>query len=988
MASDIAGPNRTADPVGLDRPIEPLLEAIPESLLLAQPDGRIAFVNHHAESLTGFPREDLVGEHIDRLFTEDLLAAGGDRVETRCRRRDGHTIPVEVSLEAVDVPSPLLVLAIHPSLAQVDGTTQAQAGYRSIVEQVAAVSYTWTWRDGRYVVLYSSPQIEDMLGYTVDEWAADPDAWYEWIDPHDRRAVLEENKRCEVTGEPGAMEYRMTTKDGRSIWVVDRWVVIDTEDGSRCFQGIVLDVTDHKAAELALRQQTERLEAIVEIQRDIAVTDLDARTVMHRICERTQELTGAGAASVLLARDDAFVHEAATGFMAARVGQLVPLEGTVTGWVHEHDEPTVCADTLTDPRAGELAIQRGIRSMVVVPLHHGDERVGQLQVLSELPGAFSEADVGTLELLTVVLSSAMSHAAEYEAKRDQVEALALFEAVYEGAPIGVVLLSLDGNVVESNPAFCEMLGYTAEELAVMSIKGFTHPDDLRRNLQLIEEMKAGTRESFHVDKRYVRKDGGFVWGQIAAALHRDADGSPKFVISMVVNVTERKLAEERVAFLAYHDKLTGLPNRTLFEEMLATAIARARRHDTSVGVLYLDLDNFKLVNDTLGHDAGDLLLVDLAERLRKCTRETDTVARQGGDEFLVLLPDLELPSEDTEEAAVKIAEMVAGRVHDALAKPFDLNGTEFFATGSMGISLYPGDAKDITTLMKHADEAMYRSKRVRPGGHALWTEISERPVLQALSIAERLRRAAAERSWVLHWQPIVRLDDGSVIGAEGLIRWRDDHGGLVPPGEFLPIAEEMGLLETIGEWAFSELCRQDQEWRAQGLELQLGMNLASSQLWAPSLADALLTPLREAGVPPTRVTVEVSEATVMADPSRAQKVMAELKAWGLRLAIDDFGMGQSSLARVATLPADVLKIDRSVVRGVDGDPDLVGMVRAIVGLADGLGMTTHAVGIETETEAEVMRYLGCTSAQGFLFGRPLPGDQIPQAVQAPRSPAP
>ena len=349
----------------------------------------------------------------------------------------------------------------------------------------------------------------------------------------------------------------------------------------------------------------------------------------------------------------------------------------------------------------------------------------------------------------------------------------------------------------------------------------------------------------------------------------------------------------------------------------------------------------------------------------------------------MLLPDLERGSEpDDADVGVRIAEMVAGRVHEALSKPFDLNGTDFHATGSMGISLYPNDAKDMPTLMQHADEAMYRSKRIRPGAHAIWSEITEPPVLEALPIAERLRRAAAERSWVLHWQPIVDLADGSVFGAEGLIRWRDDHGGLVPPGEFLQLAEEMGLLESIGEWAFTELCRQDAEWREQGLDLQLSMNLSSSQLWSPKLADSLLAPLREAGIPPNRVIIEVSEATVMADPARAQRVLSELKAWGLHLAIDDFGMGQSSLARVATIPADVLKIDRSVVRGVDGDPDLVGMVRAIVGLADGLGMTTHAVGIETETEAEVMRQLGCRSAQGFLFGRPLPGDQIVGSVQA------
>ena len=983
MASDIAGPKGTVDTARLARSIEPgsLLEATPECLVVAQTDGRIIFANHHAETLTGYSRDELVGLRVEGLITDDLLRGEPDaRFETFCRRRDGHTIPVEVHLGEIAGPEPLLVVTLRDVSelrAGREAAHHAQAQYRSLVEQISAVTYTWTVRGNGYVVSYVSPQIEQVLGYTAAEWRADPTAWYGWVHPDDRAAVLAENKQSETTGAAHSMEYRMTTKDGRTIWVADRWVVVDDDEGLRSFQGLVFDVTERKSAEEAFRAQTERLQAIVETQREIASAELDVDAVMQLICEQTQELTGSGAASVLMAGEDGFVHEAATGFMADRVGEHVPFEGTLAGWVHEHGRPTVCADTLTDPRASGLAAQWGIRSMVIVPLRHGDEHVGQLQVLSEEPDAFTQEDVRTLELLTVVLSSAMSHAAEFEAKRDQVEALALFQAVYEGAPIGVVLLSPEGQVIESNPAFREMLGYSRDELAPLSIRDFTHPEDVRKNIQLLDEMKAGTRDSFHLDKRYVRKDGEVVWGQVSAALHRDADGRPKFVISMVVNVTERKLAEERVAFLAYHDKLTGLPNRTLFEEMLGTAVARARRHDTGVGVLYLDLDNFKLVNDSLGHDAGDLLLEELAERLRRCTRETDLVARQGGDEFLVLLPDLERSGDsDDDDAAVRIAEMVAGRVHAALAKPFDLNGAEFHATGSMGISLYPNDARDTQTLLKHADEAMYRSKRIRPGGHALWSEAGDPPVLEALPIAERLRRAAAERAWVLHWQPIVDLEDGSVFGAEGLIRWRDDHGGLVPPGEFLGLAEEMGLLESIGEWAFKELCRQDQEWRAQGMDLQLGMNLSSSQLWSPRLTDSLLEPLREAGIQPSRVTIEVSEATVMGDPARAQKVLAGLKSWGLQVAIDDFGMGQSSLARVATLPADLLKIDRSVVRGVDGDPDLVGMVRAIVGLAEGLGMQAHAVGIETETEAEVMRQLGCTSAQGFLFGRPLPGDQI------------
>ncbi|MEX0650832.1 MAG: diguanylate cyclase, partial [Actinomycetota bacterium] len=341
------------------------------------------------------------------------------------------------------------------------------------------------------------------------------------------------------------------------------------------------------------------------------------------------------------------------------------------------------------------------------------------------------------------------------------------------------------------------------------------------------------------------------------------------------DVTELKEAEARVAHMAYHDGLTSLANRQLFEETLTLAVERAKRDDTAVAVVFLDLDNFKLVNDSLGHHAGDELLIELAQRLRMCTRETDLVARQGGDEFLMLLADLDHRA--IEASAVRVAE----RVVEALTEPFELQGADFQAQGSIGISLYPRDALDAGTLLKNADIAMYRTKRLEPGGHTFFS-IEGEDATDRLSFEQRLRRAVEQQSWVLHYQPVVDLADRRVVGAEALIRWKD-FGGIVPPGEFIPIAEELGLIEAIGDWVIDQVAAQQRAWRDAGLDLEVSFNLSPRQLWTPRLADRLLAKLRDAGVDPSTVQAEITESTAMADPDRTQRTLRELHAWGLRL---------------------------------------------------------------------------------------------------------
>lgn len=558
----------------------------------------------------------------------------------------------------------------------------------------------------------------------------------------------------------------------------------------------------------------------------------------------------------------------------------------------------------------------------------------------------------------------------------------LYRALLEHIPAVVYLdpVSEDGQSLYVSPYVEQLLGVSPQRWLAdpYSWGRHIHPDDLD---WVWDDYTEAMRESRPLDRQYrmIHEDGTVKWVLEQAYPIPGPDGVAMFVQGFLFDITDRNT--EELAFLAYHDKLTGLPNRQLFEEMLTLALARARRHGMGLALLFLDLDNFKQVNDGLGHQVGDRLLAALAERLRPCVREADIFARRSGDEFLVLLADLEGGGEGGRERVVSSAEAVAKRICEALEEPFDLGEETYTASGSIGISLFPHDAADAPTMMKHADTAMYESKRARPGGWTVYAGPAAEGVslesAERAALAGRVRRAVDARAWELRWLPVVGLADGRLAGVEALIRWREPNGGLLPPGEFIPIAEEMGLIEAIGDWVLEELCRQDAEWRAAGLEVDLSFNLSPRQLWSSRLSDMLLGRLRAAGIVPNRVTVEISEPAAMADPDRAQRVMYELRAWGLRLALDDFGTGLASLARLNVLPADVLKIDRSFVRGVEVDAEQARLVRSMVDVAQNLVMTPLAIGVETEREATFLRELGVPLAQGFLFSPPVPGELIP-----------
>lgn len=529
----------------------------------------------------------------------------------------------------------------------------------------------------------------------------------------------------------------------------------------------------------------------------------------------------------------------------------------------------------------------------------------------------------------------------------------------------------------------DMFGYTRERWLLPEDdpdwmgSSYVHPDD-RGELDRIAAETAETGEPYLVEYRMRHGiTGEYIWVRDEAHLvEGDGDVRP-YWHGVIVDISERKKMEEQIEFLAYHDSLTGLANRKLLEEMLEPALARARRSDTAVALLFMDLDNFKQINDTLGHDMGDQLLKQVTARLAGATRETDLVARQGGDEFLVMIPDIDAGQDAKEgaERSLEVAEMMAQRVHQAMRLPFSLGEIDVNTSMSIGISVFPYDAADVRTLLKNSDAAMYESKRAGGGGSAIYAKASGDPLTQG-SLTKRLRQAVKDTPWVLHYQPMVELETGTMFAVEALLRWRKPMGELMPPSEFIPLAEEMGLLEVIGEWVLEELSHQALAWRDRGLELEVSFNVSPRQLWQRDLAQKLSSLFGEAAIDPARVIVEVSEATAMTDPSRTQRILWALHEKGFKLAIDDFGTGYTPPARFKNLPVDILKIDHPLVRDLPDDADVGGFVEAVIHFARGLDIAALAEGVETEEQRRFLVDKGCRLGQGYLFSRPVSGDEI------------
>ncbi|MBO6578816.1 MAG: EAL domain-containing protein [Thalassospira sp.] len=628
--------------------------------------------------------------------------------------------------------------------------------------------------------------------------------------------------------------------------------------------------------------------------------------------------------------------------------------------------------TLTKPLLGIAAQLRQIdpekpdSAAINIPPHHARNELGMI--------------LQTTRGLVERVSSTLDRLLESQQKvRDRESRLS---AIVQNVADGILTITPTGRIIECNAATKEILGLMRDETP----KGRTlHEFLLPRAVPLLEhsleELAAHAPGAEAVEKRFtlpiVRADQKEI--DVSIALRLIPDSATPLMTAVLNDITVRKRYEEQLVYMANHDTLTNLPNRSMLERSLSEALNthknNASERSGATAILFIDLDRFKVINDSLGHDVGDLMLKAVALRLQRVIGRQEIVGRLGGDEFLIIIPDLK----ETQDAVI-----LSQAVLDALAPAFDIKGRVLFVTPSIGIALYPSDGEDFPALMRNADTAMYSAKSSGGGTYHFFTKTMNESAMARLVIENDLREALVKDEFELHYQPKVDLRTNQVCGLEALIRWKQPGRGYISPMQFIPVAEETGLISRIGEWVFREVCRQISEWEAQSLPpMPIAVNLSPRQLIEGHITETISRILAETATPAARIVLEVTETAMMQEIKKAATILDELRHLGLKIAVDDFGTGYSSLAYLKRLPINSIKIDRSFVRDVTIDTDDAAITRTIIAMGHNLGLKVVAEGVETQEQMNFLRECNCDEVQGFLIATPLPPEEIVQYIRRP-----
>jgi diguanylate cyclase (GGDEF)-like protein/PAS domain S-box-containing protein len=772
-----------------------------------------------------------------------------------------------------------------------------------------------------------------MLGYTLDELEPQLRTWERLVHPDDMPHVMDVlNAHLEGKTPFYESEHRLRTHSGRWKWILARGKVMEWDKKGKPLRavGTHLDITKRKRTEAALQTSESQYRELIETANSIIL-----RWNAHR-----------GIIFINRFGLEFFGFDKHEVIGKSVIGTIVPK---------------------TESTGRNLAQMMEQISLLPEPYANNENenirKNGERAWISWTNKAIRDDQGKLLELLSIGNDITARKLAEQE--------LRLAASVFENTIEGVMITDSYSTILRINPAFSEITGYKSEEIIGQNPRVLQSG---RHDKLFYTTMWRVLKESGHWQGQiWNRRKNGENYPQLLSisAVHGE-DNTLTHYIGIFTDITEQKRAEERIRKLAYYDSLTLLPNRRLFKDRLKQALACAHRDGKWLILLYLDLDRFKLINDSFGHPAGDQLLRNIVTRLQGCLRETDTVARLGGDEFTIILENF-----DTGEQAAQGAMHVATKILHALSKSLYVHHHEVTITSSIGIAMYPQDARTSSVLVKNADTAMYHAKSLGKNNFQFYSPEMNTKVKERVIMENRLCRALGRNEFLVYYQPQVNSQDGRINAVEALVRWKNEKGDIINPPDFLSIAEETSLILPLGEWILHSACEQLRRWQDSGhSELCLSVNISPHQFRQKGLVDLIDRTLKETGIAPDHLELEITESSLMGYQDAIHTTLKALKKKGIRIALDDFGTGYSSLSHLRRFSVDSIKIDRSFIEGIPDDSDDTAIIQAIIAMAQNLKLRVIAEGVETAQQEVFLRYHGCGYTQGFLYSDPVPANMI------------